>query len=593
VVLIVVGIALVATLGGVWGGPALGDHEALVAQCARQMRVSGDWVVPRFQDTPFLRKPPLGYWLVAATSYLFADDPVTGLPVTAVVARLPSALAGLVTVLLIWKLALRMYGASVGRVAAFLAATSVFTLLYSPNATVEMLLTMCCTWSALHFWFAVTSRTATRRFVHMMMFYVALGAGMLAKGPAPLALVAVPLALWWYTESAQRVLADRHPGGVRRAAVVAIRALGVRSVRAFTRLWLVPGVIVFLAVFVPWMIAVARRNEFAWDMWNWQYLQRFQGDYEDTRHRGYFYYIPMVLGLLLPWTPALAVGLVAPWIRTFRRRRRALYFAGCWAVGGVLVMSLMEFKKPYYILPTLPAFILLIAPIVESFVRPVIARARAVGALGIIGVLGLLLAAGLLGIRSTSDPGQTTYGYIFVGVLGTAALAWSVALQWRRRYAETLLTIGCGMTCAFCAGWYALGPRLANIDRTALLDQKLDVAHIPSRGPLFWVDQRPDARLIFYYNRWSAHLIAPAEIVEHSIDRTHESRWLQETALQRVGILMAGHHAVYMILDRKHLDLLDRLPPAARSLVRVLGTIDPDRHPDGEDWVVIANVSGA
>lgn len=183
----------IATLGGVFGGPRLGDHEAIVAQCARNMRLSGDWVSPTIFDTPFFRKPPLPYWLIAGVSYVLPNDPATGLPVTAVAARMPSAIAALITVLLLWRLATSMFGPRIGRITATLAGSSLVFLLYAANATAEMLLTMCCTWAFVHFWYAATERRPLPRFAHAMGFYVALGIGMLAKGPAPIALVAMPL----------------------------------------------------------------------------------------------------------------------------------------------------------------------------------------------------------------------------------------------------------------------------------------------------------------------------------------------------------------------------------------------------------------
>ena len=53
-----------------------------MAECSRRMRISEDWVVPVFMKMPHIRKPPLPYWLIAAGSYLFPHDPVTGQPVT-------------------------------------------------------------------------------------------------------------------------------------------------------------------------------------------------------------------------------------------------------------------------------------------------------------------------------------------------------------------------------------------------------------------------------------------------------------------------------------------------------------------------------
>ena len=68
----VVILIMVGTLAAVFGGPALGDHEAIVALCARNMRLSGDWLVPDYAGTPWFRKPPLPYWLIAAVSYVLS-----------------------------------------------------------------------------------------------------------------------------------------------------------------------------------------------------------------------------------------------------------------------------------------------------------------------------------------------------------------------------------------------------------------------------------------------------------------------------------------------------------------------------------------
>jgi len=57
----VVLLVAIGTVGAVFGGPKLGDHEAIVALCARNMRLSGDWVVPDYLGTPWFRKPPLPY----------------------------------------------------------------------------------------------------------------------------------------------------------------------------------------------------------------------------------------------------------------------------------------------------------------------------------------------------------------------------------------------------------------------------------------------------------------------------------------------------------------------------------------------------
>ncbi|HRX84298.1 MAG TPA: glycosyltransferase family 39 protein [Phycisphaerae bacterium] len=582
-------LAAFCSFGGLLGGPALGDHEALVAVCARQMRLTGDWIVPHFLDTPFIRKPPLGYWLVALSSYVLPADNATGLPVNEVAARLPSALAALGTVLLLWKLGATMFSRRIGRVAAVTTSASIFLMLYAVNATVEMLLTFCCTWAFAHFWFAIRTRSRGRRFVHMMLFYLAFGMAMLAKGPAPVAVLAAPLAWWWYTYRAQMVINRRGPQAVRLAGAAFVRSLYQQTGRAFTRLWVFPGIVLFAVLFIPWMFAVAQRQPHAWYLWNWQYLQRAQGDYADTRPRGYFYYVPMFLGLLLPWTLALGEAVVAPWMQRYRRQRKALYFVGCWAVVGVLTMSLMAFKKPYYILPALPGFLLLMAPVIDRYLlalrdwsktRQTSTVVTAIGVVTFIGALGAYAGGVFEGVNHQA----LLLAALIGGVCGLTA--WLCRVN---RPGAALLTLAFGTGCAFLTGWYVIGPEVNSITRTTALDKELDAVGVPVKGPLYWADQRPDSRLGFYYGRSSEHLLEPAEIVTRMVDRTKGKRRLELLVQDRAIELLAGADPVYLILDRKNLPSLDMLPRDVVKRVKIVGAVDLDGKPDGEDWVIVSN----
>jgi len=583
-------LAILATLGGLFGGPPLGDHETLVAQVSRDMRLSGDWIVPRFLETTFIRKPPLPYWLVGGSSYLLPPDRATGLPVTEVAARLPSALAALGTVLLLWKLGSGMFGRAAGVVAALLGSASVFVLLYAVNATVEMLLTFCCTWAGAHLWYAARARTTQARFVHSLLFYFALGVGMLAKGPAPLAMVGVPLAIWWYLEKPQRLLASGGPLVVKRAAVCFLRGLISRTIQAFTRLWFFPGVFIFLMVFVPWMMSVAREQPHAWRLWNWQYLQRFQGDYEDTRDRGPLYYVPIVLGLLLLWTLAFGHALAAPWIQRYRAHRRALFFAGVWAVVGVAAMSAMKFKKPYYILPALPPFILLMTPVVMDFVRR--AADSAIGARKLWnGVIAVSAAAPVVAylVARHSQP-DLAWPVLLTGMIAAVGGIWAVVSYLRGRIVVSIYRLAVTTVGAFLCGWYGVAPSLSNFERVTLLDRQLRAAGVPTDAPIVWADQRPDARLRFYYLWKSAHLIDPAEIVKQVVERKKSDATLQQMATERANVLLTGSEPAYLVIDREHLVLLDDLEPHLRSRIQNLTIVDVDGIPDGDDWVVVTNM---
>ncbi|MCC7292337.1 MAG: glycosyltransferase family 39 protein [Phycisphaerales bacterium] len=568
-----------------WGGPALGDHEAIVAQCARDMRLTGDWLVPHFLDTDFLRKPPLPVWLVAAASYVWPSDVAIGLPVTTSCSRLPSALAALGTVLLIWRLAASMYGTACGRTAAVVAVSSVFIMLYAPNATAEMLLTFTCTWAYAHFWYALKASRSSRRFVHVMLFYLAWGAAMMAKGPAPIALVAIPLTAYWFMHGPLRVWMR---GGLRRgglAGVCFLRSLVPRLKEVATRWWIVPGVLVFAAVFVPWMAAVARRDPSAWNLWNWQFLQRAVGDFEDTRVRGPLYYVPLAAGLLGVWLLFLPEALASGWLAGYRRFTRAMLYCGFWGVGGVAVMSAMEFKKPYYILPAMPGLVLLVAPVVQ--------RRLEQERLGRPGRWTLLLASAAACVMvyvfanrwmATHVP-EAAGGLRWLVILGATGGVAGVALYaWNHRRAALSVLAGGSVAC-FLITWLGFASLIGDMGKVSRLEATLTAAGVPRDARILWADQRPDARLSFYFNRRSEHMIHPSEIVDRMVDRTGMKTELARMASQRAADLLRSRESVYLILDRHRCEAgIAELPPC-KALPDVANR--PSLEPP--QWIVLSN----
>jgi 4-amino-4-deoxy-L-arabinose transferase-like glycosyltransferase len=584
---VVVVFACVATLAAVIGGPDLGDHEALVAQCARDMRVSGDWLVPRYLGEPYVRKPPLPYWLIAGLSYFSPDDAGTDLPVTTTIARLPSAIAALGTVMLLWKLASFMFGHRVGRVTAVVAASSLCILLYAANATVEMILTFCCVWAHTHFWLGVAQplRSWPRR-VHLFLFYVAMGVGMMAKGPLPLVMVGLPIAVWWYCDEALRMLAEKGPACWAAALSDVLLGFGKRTLRAFRELWLIPGLIVFALCFVPWMVAVGARYPRSWDLWNWQYWQRAQGRYEDTRPRNVFYYLPIIPGLVLPWLFLVGEAILAPWIAKYQRERRALLYAGLWALVGTVVMSVMAFKKPYYVTPVIPALLLLIGVVADRFYSSPIRRpklARAIYLAAVVGGAGAIVGAYFL-IRKEL-PGAV------VSLTGLAALAIVLLLLAGLLFLRGRAWTAFGMTAAtsvlgFLVAWQICGRTLSNTDKVRALDGVLAKQGVPKTAEVYWVTRRQDARLSFYCGRYTRQMIQPEELVAMFVDRTKHKSGLEELILNRARQLLASPHPVYLVLDRD--EYWGAQVAGLRDGVHMIG-FAPDEDAEKKDWVVISN----
>lgn len=578
-------LAICASLVGLIGGPALGDHETLVALCARNMRLSGDWIVPRFMDIPWTRKPPLPYWMAAAVSYLLPGEPHTGLPVTPLAARLPSALAGLGTILLLWKLGALMFGARTGLIAAVLASSSILVLKYSPDATAEMPLTFCCAWAYVHFWCAVTTASTKRRIVHLAMFYLALGVGMMVKAPAPIAMVGLPLAVWWYLNRPLRILAARPLGAGRLVVAGIFRGLWPRTREAFTRLWLVPGLVLFAAVFVPWMIAAAGRAPQAVLEWKWQYFMRAKGDYLDSRDRAVWYYLPYVIGMVAPWVFLLPEAAVAPWLKRYRRQHRALLFLGLWALVAIGVMSVEPFKKPYYILPAVPPLIVMMAVVADRFYAMAVQPSRLlwkVWAAAMV-IVAVSVAVGIWQVRAQFPAAASV---LTVAVMGVGVLIAAVAAL--HIYGRSWVSMGVlagGTVGFFHLVWLTVGPALDNVDRAQALAAALDRNGVPADANVLWADGRPDARLDYYFGRKSGYMIRPEEIVTDIQDRKADEFRLRMRALGRAQDLLAAAEPVYLIWERGNYDDACANGPLPG---RIIASISRGEDPRKE-WVVLTN----
>ena len=86
---------------------------------------SGTWAYPTIDGRPWLEKPPLPWWLVAAAGRIAGG-------VDESVARLPSAIAATLLVLGVAVLAARHYGPGIGLLAGAVQATTAWTVAARP-----------------------------------------------------------------------------------------------------------------------------------------------------------------------------------------------------------------------------------------------------------------------------------------------------------------------------------------------------------------------------------------------------------------------------------------------------------------------------
>ncbi|MFH1416730.1 MAG: glycosyltransferase family 39 protein [Planctomycetota bacterium] len=574
-------------------GPSLGDHEVIVAQIARQTIETGEWLVPHYLDTPFLVKPPLTPWLIAVAASVSPCDAATGLPVTAFVARVPSVLSTVLTIWIVFSLARTMFERRTAWIAAFVYATTVGSMLYAFNATAESLLTLFCTWAFAEFWWSQQAATKRRRLVHQIHFYVALGLAMLAKGPMPLVVVALPIAVWWWCDRPTRLLAAGGPPAFSRALRIGLRGTLPRLRRALSRLGLWWGIPLLLLLFLPWMIWVARREPYAWSLWSYEYLDRVRGDYPGSHVGRYSYYVPILFGMLIPWCLSLPEALISPFRRIHRRHAKPVTYAWYWVVIGLVVLSVMSFKKPYYILPVLPGCALLLAPVLERLFfgnpAPSSARVRTAVKIIVVAALAILVGGGLVVEDKYSwvFRGDAAWGVVACAVLAVFGIVLACVLFLLARRKWSFCVVGCNALVVFTIVWCVLGSALGNGNDATALVRQADRAGIPAETPLHWASNRPDGRVVFYGGRSVRHVVDFYRLNAERDDGVDDDD-LRMVAAERICALLETPDPVYVVFQRGHLQMfMPFFHPRARELFSVdRGSAGHDDH----DWVVITNV---
>jgi len=308
--------------------PLFGRSDGRYATVSRNMAEGGSLLMPTLLGRPHLTKPPLTYWLEAAA--------MRGFGITEFAARLPSALAGSLTLLLLAGLGWRIGGARVGVMAAAVLSMMPLFLIVSRITLTDGMLGL--------FWFATLAlgylavRRPRRGLVLGMWIAVALG--LMTKGPVAWMPIGV-LAVW--------LLLGKQWGSLRR-------------------LHLVTGLILSPLPLVTWAGMVWRHYPEAVSLWYHETIGRVGA--HATHTQPIWYFLPVLVGGLFPATAMASLpGLNLPWRTAWERLRRSSD-ESLWALAVVLpfvVFSLISGKLATYLMPLCPPLALLTALMLERW----------------------------------------------------------------------------------------------------------------------------------------------------------------------------------------------------------------------------------
>lgn len=366
-------VLLLATvfIGGLvffWGLgsiPLLSYNEARRAIPASAMFATGDWLLPKLNGELYLTKPPLLYWIAATVSHVLGNAGEWAV-------RLPSAFAATAVAALVYRYALRQFGAwpALFALQALIANTSF--AMYARRAQIEMLLTALCFGSllaALHF----TRGEGGRRW--LWLSYLLLGAAVLTKGPVALLFVTLPL------------LAD---------------AFYQRQPRQWQALRDPIGWAVFLAVGSSWFVAVTWQMGF--DVWRAILHKDIVNKVSGSSGDPFFMYVVWLLADFFPFSLLLFAAPLATWRRWKSNPPSVSLLLG--AAATLLVYSMFSSKNVKYLLPAYPLLAILLGKRLGEILEgagPTMRRA-------LLGVA-LLLPAGYAAFYSVAEARLLGYRY--------------------------------------------------------------------------------------------------------------------------------------------------------------------------------------
>jgi len=312
--------------------PLQEPQEARYAEIPRQMLAEGRFIVPVLHGQAYYDKPPLFYWLVMGSYRLFGVHDWA--------ARLAAGATAFLCVLVVHAWGRRTVGERAAVLGAVLLCLSPRFVQLARMVTMDGLLCLCvvAAWAAASIALRQASggREPPAGRGWWLLSALACGLGLLTKGPVALVLVLVPVLAWSWLERA-----TRRPTPGMLAAYLAV-SLGCAA---------------------PWFVAVALRDSSFLEYFFWRHhVERYVDPFDHAEP--YWYYLPELLGGMLPWT-LLLPGALRAGVRGDGPGLRCGLVAALWCVG---FFSLAGCKRAFYILPAMPALALALGSYLDQLI---------------------------------------------------------------------------------------------------------------------------------------------------------------------------------------------------------------------------------
>lgn len=400
-VILIIFVATVLYLPGLFRVPLFDRDEPRFATAAVAMLHSGNYVVPTFNGVLRPEKPPVIYWLMDVGYAIFGIHGGS--------ARLPSVVGSLLTLLVVYFMAGKRFGRAVGLLSSLLLSISTLFFVESRLATADAVMIFFTTVSMAKLWDAwdARKRPADQHLVEAKpaafhssdsleflrdvdplarpkvrwwgaaIFWIAMGLGILTKGVTPIFVFTTAIALsvtvaWPAAAKTDYAIGGKFGRGWERL----LTALRHQSWKWFSALRPAWGFLLLCVVVLPWFIA-------AWMQTHGTLIERMIGQNVLKRTTSGLqshgeppgFYLATIWATFWPWS----VLLVPAGFHAVRRARRMgpiafdpspYQFLLCWVIPAWLLFECFVTKMVEYDLPLfIPLAILCADTMVQSWHR--------------------------------------------------------------------------------------------------------------------------------------------------------------------------------------------------------------------------------
>lgn len=352
--------------------------EPRFALAAKHMVESGQWFFPVLGDEYYPDKPPMFMWMIAAGYALTGNLNVAFL--------IPSALAAIAVLLLIYDLGTRLWSRREGLAAATSLLIMVQFIIQGRTAQIDMVLTF---WTTLALYGMLRHLLLGDSVVWFLMGSFCMGLGVITKGVGFLPiflLVAYALALWrkWTP-------LNRNAGGWVLLSP-AFMILG-------TLVWIVPMWLLVKSANDPALTAY--RDNILFHQTSDRYFHSW------GHIKPFWYYIVSVM----PWAwlpfSLLIVNHARRWWARMKQGDSRVWTLVLWGLMVLAFFSFSRGKRGVYILPVAPVYALLVGAVQEQ----VFASKRVQAYFRVLGyILGGIFIT--LGIAMATTPLLTRIDYL-------------------------------------------------------------------------------------------------------------------------------------------------------------------------------------